>query len=205
MLELADDKKQYQLPSNLATFRRYDDEPVAADLALVPGDRLDLYWHGYHLLAAVQEVDPDGVAYDRTSPRSSWTLFRTDQELAASVATRYPGVKFQSFETVERGVSGRVGKIRILAEEDATSEDFDKARKLVQKAERLIFLGCAYHEANMNRLGLEPPFGGQVRYGSHYHLKPEEVSYVYGRWHITCVGPTSAKSLDSLREMPRLS
>lgn len=105
--------KVYDLPASLATFRRQGDDLYSAGLALVPGDHLTLFWQGDRLIAATQEVDLDGVAFDRSSPYSSWTRFRTDSQLAAQVNTRFPGLGFSGFEVLERGDSGRVGKIRI--------------------------------------------------------------------------------------------
>ena len=105
--------KIYDLPADLATFRRHGDDLYSSGLALVPGDRLALFWQGDRLLAATQEVDLDGVAFDRSSPYSSWTRFRTDSQLAKQVNTRFPGIGFTGFEILERGESGRVGKIRI--------------------------------------------------------------------------------------------
>ena len=110
--------KVYDLPAELATFRRQGDELYSSGLALVPGDRLTLFWQGDRVVAATQEVDLDGVAFDRSSPYSSWTRFRTDSQLAAQVNTRFPGLGFSGFEILERGESGRVGKIRIDGDGD---------------------------------------------------------------------------------------
>jgi peptidoglycan hydrolase-like amidase len=112
----------YSLPADLATFRRRGDEMVSGDLALVPGDSMALYWQGGLLLAATQEVDLDGVAFDRSSPYSSWARFHTDVQLAALVNTRFPGLGFRDLEVLERGESGRVGKIRIHGEGGQTVE-----------------------------------------------------------------------------------
>lgn len=104
----------YDVPAQLATFRRRGESLQSTSaLALLPGDRLALFWQGDRLLAAVQEVDLDGVAFDRSSPYSSWTRFRTDAQLARQVNQRFPGVGFQDLEILSRGGSGRVGKIRI--------------------------------------------------------------------------------------------
>lgn len=108
--------KVYELPADLATFRRQGDDLFSAGLALVPGDHLILFWQGDRLIAATQEVDLDGVAFDRSSPYSSWTRFRSDSQLASQVNTRFPGLGFSSFEILERGDSGRVGKIRIFGD-----------------------------------------------------------------------------------------
>jgi stage II sporulation protein D len=105
--------KVYPLSPGLATFRRQGEGMTSSGLALLPGDRLTLFWQGDRLLAATQEVDLDGVAFDRSSPYSSWTRFRTDSQLATQVGTRFPGLGFRDLEILERGPSGRVGKIRI--------------------------------------------------------------------------------------------
>jgi stage II sporulation protein D len=110
------------LPERLATFRRRGAELAAAGLSLVPGDNLTLYWQDNHLLAAVQEVNLEGVAFDRTSAYSSWTRYHSDSQLASSIGTRFPGLGFRNFEVLERGASGRVGKIRIEGDEGRTAE-----------------------------------------------------------------------------------
>jgi len=110
------DDKVYDLPADLATFRRQGEDLYSSGLALVPGDHLTLFWQGNRILAATQEVDLDGVAFDRSSPYSSWTRFRTDSQLAAQVNTRFPGLGFSNFEILSRGQSGRVGKIRIYGD-----------------------------------------------------------------------------------------
>jgi stage II sporulation protein D len=112
----------YPLPGDLATFRRRGDLMTSADLALVPGDSVTLYWQGERLIAAAQEVDLDGVAFDRSSPYSSWTRFRTDSQLARNVDTRFPGVGFRDLEILDRGGSGRVGRIRILGDNGQSVE-----------------------------------------------------------------------------------
>jgi stage II sporulation protein D len=112
----------YPLPGDLATFRRRGELMTSADLALVPGDGVTLYWQGERLIAAAQEVDLDGVAFDRSSPYSSWTRFRTDAQLARNVDTRFPGVGFRDLEILERGGSGRVGRIRILGDDGKSVE-----------------------------------------------------------------------------------
>jgi stage II sporulation protein D len=110
------------LPERLATFRKRGAELAAADLALVPGDNLTLYWQDTHLLAAVQEVNLEGVAFDRTSPYSSWTRFHSDSQLATTIGTRFPGLGFHNFEILQRGASGRVGKIRIDGDDGRSAE-----------------------------------------------------------------------------------
>ncbi len=114
--------KTVAMPERLATFRRSGSDLTADSLGMVPGDNLTLFWQDTHLVAAVQEVNLEGVAFDRTSPYSSWTRFHTDAQLAATIATRFPGLGFHNFEILERGVSGRVGKIRIEGDGGRTAE-----------------------------------------------------------------------------------
>jgi stage II sporulation protein D len=110
------------LPAHLATFRKRGSDLAASGLAMVPGDNLTLYWQDTHLLAAVQEVNLEGVAFDRTSSYSSWARYHTDSQLAATIGARFPGLGFHTFEILERGPSGRVGKIRIEGDDGRTAE-----------------------------------------------------------------------------------
>ncbi len=98
----------------VATYRRLGERTEWAPLRVVPGDRLSLFVRGGTLLAIRQEVDPDGLGYDRTSNLSAWTRFRTDSELAERVRERYPDLEFTGLELLSRGVSGRVREMRLL-------------------------------------------------------------------------------------------
>ena len=113
VLKEKDEEKSLPLPGDLETFRRQGADTLSGDLSLVAGDRLRLYSRGDQLSAIVQEIQQQGVAYDRTSSRSAWSRFRTDTELAGLVKTRYPGLDFSSFEVISRGSSGRVGRLRL--------------------------------------------------------------------------------------------
>jgi Stage II sporulation protein len=114
--------KAYDLPSELATFRRQGEDLYSSWLGPLPGDKLTLFWLSDRLVSVTQEVDLDGVAFDRSSPYSSWTRFRTDSQLAGTVNTRFPGLGFRSFEVLQRGESGRVGKIRIYGQGDKVTD-----------------------------------------------------------------------------------
>ena len=114
--------KVYNLSAGVATFRRQGSELYSAGLNLEPGDLLTLFWQGDRLIALNQDLDLDGVSFDRSSPYSSWSRFRTDSQLAAQVNTRFPGFVFGSFEVLERGESGRVGKIKISNNQGQTVE-----------------------------------------------------------------------------------
>jgi stage II sporulation protein D len=73
-------------------------------------------------VAVVQQVEREGVSFDRTSRYSSWSRFHTDAALARSVNLRLPGLGFRDFSVLSRGVSGRVGKIRIEGSSGETAE-----------------------------------------------------------------------------------
>ena len=104
---------------NLATFQRRGEVAVATDLQLVPGDRLRLIrWRSgpgrpEELLAVIHEVEPARAAFRLRSPYASWRRFKSDAELERRVATRYPGFDFRGLEVLSRGVSGRVGEMRL--------------------------------------------------------------------------------------------
>jgi hypothetical protein len=104
---------RYPIPRGLATFSKRSDRFVATALALVPGDRLRLFLSGDTLFGVAHSVDLDGVAYDRTSNMSTWRRFRSHEDLTRLVAQRYPRLEFSDLEILERGVSGRVGRLRI--------------------------------------------------------------------------------------------
>jgi len=106
-------ERSFVLDSDLVVARREGAWTAGGSLLFVAGDKLDLYLSGERLLAVVQTVDPRGAAFDRSHERSSWTRFRSDAELAALVRARYPGFDLQRFEVLSRGVSGRVGKLRL--------------------------------------------------------------------------------------------
>jgi stage II sporulation protein D len=114
--------KVYALPATVATFRPQGSDLYSSPLAMVPGDHMTLFWQGDRVVAATQEIDLDGVAFDRSSPYSSWTRYRTDSQIRSQVNTRFPGLGFQSFEILERGESGRVGKIRIHGDGDQQTD-----------------------------------------------------------------------------------
>jgi stage II sporulation protein D len=96
----------------------------SGELVLAAGDALRVYTAGARPLALVQEVDARGAGFDREHKLSSWTRFRSDAEIAASVRSRFPGFAFAGFDVLTRGVSGRVGSIRLNG---ATGETLEVA------------------------------------------------------------------------------
>lgn len=100
-------------PEHLATFLDRGGAH-AAELSLMAGDPLTLYWHRDRLLALVQTRPPRPVEIGKRNARGRWQHTRSRAQLAASVQTRYPGFPFADFQVLSRGVSGRVGQLRLL-------------------------------------------------------------------------------------------
>lgn len=126
--------ERLELPGDLATFARgsgrgatrgalqgrhgRESGLAAAELELLPGDPVALYrWRG-RLVAVVRDGAPGAPEPDahprRASRLRTWTRFRSDARLAQLVEERFPGLGFRGLEVVERGVSGRVGALRLL-------------------------------------------------------------------------------------------
>ncbi len=112
----------YPLAADYGTYRRHGDQLAAANLALLPGDRVDLFLRSERVLAVTHETNGNGVSFDQSNRFKSWTRFRSDTELRKLVQARYPGLGFRGFEILDRGVSGRVGKIRIQGDADKSVE-----------------------------------------------------------------------------------
>ena len=102
------------LPAGLVTYRRSDSELLATDLSLAPGDPITVWTAAGRPVAVVQEVDAARTVADPAHSRASWSRFKSDAELARRVEERYPGLGFTGLEVMSRGVSGRVGALRIL-------------------------------------------------------------------------------------------
>jgi len=115
-VRLAEEDASYVVGDRLATFRQFGSSTVSSSLALLAGDWMELYLHNDQLLALVHRVETAGATYDRSSKRSSWTRFRSDRQLTEMVNDRYPGLGFQGLEILERGVSGRVGRMKVLGD-----------------------------------------------------------------------------------------
>lgn len=110
-----DGERRLALPADLVTLRRRGGVLEAAPLSLAAGDRLTLFWWRGRLaaLAREAEIDPSPLG-DRPSRLASWSRFRSDTRLASLVGERYPGLAFRGLEVVSRGVSGRVGALKVL-------------------------------------------------------------------------------------------
>lgn len=106
------------LPAALPTFRRRaDGTAVATDLLLLPGDPLTLWSVDGRPVAVVHEVPPSAAPADPEHRRAAWTRYHGQAELARRVEERYPGLGFTGFDVLRRGVSGRVGAIRLHGRE----------------------------------------------------------------------------------------
>ncbi|MEL7059736.1 MAG: SpoIID/LytB domain-containing protein [Acidobacteriota bacterium] len=103
--------RRLELPTRLATLRR----GRASALELMAGDALELYRRRGTLVAIAHNQATRPVKLlDKHAPRRRWTLFKSDADLAASVARRYPGFPFINFQVLERGVSGRAGRVVLI-------------------------------------------------------------------------------------------
>jgi hypothetical protein len=107
-------ERVFDLGDGVHTFRLQSATITPGDLFLLPGDPLRLYLVGNRPIGIVQEVDPRGPGFDRAHRRSRWSEFKSSAELAGLVRERYPGFDLVDFEVLERGVSGRVGRLRLL-------------------------------------------------------------------------------------------
>ena len=99
------------LPDALATFRPLHGSIRTSSLDLYVGDRVRMFWHRDRLLGLAQESDEAEVTTPIENP--SWIRYRSDSDLVAAVAIRYPGFLLESLAIEEVGVSGRVGSLRL--------------------------------------------------------------------------------------------
>ncbi len=113
-VRLGAERRSHQLPAELATFRRRGGTLVGGSLELMAGDRIDFYWRRGDLLALAQPIEAAKPHLDGRAPRQSWNRFMTRRQLTHAVQARYPGFPFEDFEVLSRGVSGRVGKLKLL-------------------------------------------------------------------------------------------
>lgn len=112
--------ERQEMPVQLSTFRRQGDTILSGPLDLAAGDRLEIYWHRDVPVALVQPVEARSISLKRHAPKQRWTQFMSDSRLRQAVQARYPGFPFTGFEVISRGISGRVGKLRLLGQEDRT-------------------------------------------------------------------------------------
>lgn len=91
----------------------------AGPIELVPGDGLDVYHHRNRVLAIVQAKPPGALNLGKRA-RAPWSHYRSVAQLRTAVAERYPGFDFADFQILSRGVSGRVGRMRLLSTDGRT-------------------------------------------------------------------------------------
>jgi stage II sporulation protein D len=115
-----DGERTLPLATELATFHRRGGRLRAASLLLVPGDEILLLLRGERVLAVVQEGNPRAAGFEFVHQRASWSRNRSDAELARLVRVRYPGFELTGLEVLERGVSGRVARLRLRDAAGAT-------------------------------------------------------------------------------------
>lgn len=106
--------REIPLADDLVTLASRGDDLSPGPLQLVPGDRLTLYrWNG-RVLAVSHDEDPARLPTDQDARLHTWRRVKTDRELADRVARRYPGFRLDRLEVLSRGISGRVGRLRLV-------------------------------------------------------------------------------------------
>lgn len=103
----------YRLSEELATFRRSEGGLRRADLELLPGDPLGVLVVGDTVLTVVEEAPRHPVA----GAAGDWSRYRSHEQLARLVGRWHPGFVPMSLEVVDRGISGRVGHLRLVSAE----------------------------------------------------------------------------------------
>lgn len=106
----------------VATFRGGEYGPRGAPLLLRPGDPVALYLRGEEVVALVQEIDAEVAPGTPGSSVRTWRRTHSDSYLRRLVAERYPEIDFAAFEILERGVSGRVGRLRLVGRDGRSLE-----------------------------------------------------------------------------------
>ncbi|MEM7354237.1 MAG: SpoIID/LytB domain-containing protein [Acidobacteriota bacterium] len=106
--------RTHALSDGFSTYRLQERALRAASLELMAGDRLQLYWSSGQLAAVAQPFIGRSVDFGGRVTKQSWSRFVPAAKLRSAVQSRYPGFPFEDFEVLSRGVSGRVGKLRLL-------------------------------------------------------------------------------------------
>lgn len=107
-------RPKYSLPASFATFGRQSGRLVEKPLELYAGDPIKIYWRGLDIAAILQPIEAQAVSLDRQATRRVWSIFKSDAQMRAAVRARYPGFDFRGFQILARGVSGRVGQVRLI-------------------------------------------------------------------------------------------
>jgi hypothetical protein len=104
-----------RVPASASTIRQVGGRGAAVPrLALLPGDDLELVWRDGSIVAVVQELYWESHDPIRAAARASWRRVKTSRDLVASVGRQVPGFEVEDLEVLERGRSGRVGKLRLV-------------------------------------------------------------------------------------------
>lgn len=113
MRDAAGARRILALESDVAAYRSGSEGIRSAPLELAPGDPVRLSVLGDRVLAVVSELGSPGAGGAEAPRRGAWDRFRSDAEIARLVAARYPGLGFRGLAVLERGVSGRVSRLRL--------------------------------------------------------------------------------------------
>ncbi|MBZ0113712.1 MAG: SpoIID/LytB domain-containing protein [Thermoanaerobaculia bacterium] len=117
-LEVRDDrgeKMRLDWTPTTVTGWKSGERVVSGNLRVAAGDALWLVHRNGKVMAVVQENSRPAAVFDRVSRWNHWERFHSDRDLRRSVAEHIPGFEFASFEALQRGVSGRVGRLRLTA------------------------------------------------------------------------------------------
>ncbi len=112
-----------------APYRRTAAGDVPADLELSAGDRLLVHRSGEQTLAIVQleelgivQLGEPSAPATRVPALQPWVRNRSERQLERAVASRYPGLRLRSFETLEPGASGRIRGLRFAGSDGEIQE-----------------------------------------------------------------------------------
>lgn len=106
-------ERSWLVENDVATFGAAGGALRPAALTLAAGDPVSVYTSGNRLLVLAQRRELRDGRFEPPTRGRAWQHFRTDRDLEKMVNGRYPGLGFRHLEIVSRGVSGRVGTLRL--------------------------------------------------------------------------------------------
>lgn len=110
-LRLGARRLAFDLPADVLTIRA---DGTAKALELTPGDPVRVFFEKGQIVALVERRPAVAVDLERHAARQRWTDFKSDQELAATIHARFPDFRLSGLQVLSRGVSQRVGRLRLI-------------------------------------------------------------------------------------------
>jgi hypothetical protein len=110
-LRLGSRRLGFDLPEDVLTLRA---DGAAKPLELAPGDPVRVFFEKGQIVALVERRAALAVDLERHAARRRWTVFKSDQELAATIHKRFPDFRLSGLQVLSRGISQRVGRLRLL-------------------------------------------------------------------------------------------